>query len=60
MQIAVIIPNRKHPKINLIQIAKGIGINGIGGLEANKWQVFLPLFCNEFAFGRMRKAYSGK
>jgi hypothetical protein len=27
-RIAVIIPNRKHPKINLIQIAKGIGING--------------------------------
>jgi len=23
-------------------------------------QVFLPLFCNEFAFGRMRKAYSCK
>jgi hypothetical protein len=60
LQIAAIISNRKHSKINLIQIAKGIGINGIGGWMQINGQVFLPLICNEFAFGRMRKTYSFK
>ncbi|RIJ50402.1 hypothetical protein D1614_00220 [Maribellus luteus] len=32
-----LIPNRKHPEINLIQIAKGIGINGSSAMEANQW-----------------------